>query len=155
MKRKYPDLRPQSILVVGLSLMLLSSGCSANQSEAKNATNKEVIGVEKKPTTIPIAEMTTMSKQQQILLARQDLASRLELKLDDVSLSGATPVRWRSGALGCPKPGMQYTEALVSGVLIMLRVGNTAYRYHAIPTGEPFHCPDSQAEAPYMNTSDT
>ena len=99
--------------------------------------------------------MKILTKQEQILWARQDLADRLELKMDDVTLSGATPVRWRSGALGCPQPGMQYTQALVSGVLIMLRVGNTAYRYHGIPSGEPFYCTDNRAEPYYTNSGDT
>jgi hypothetical protein len=95
-----------------------------------------------------------MSRQEQVLFARQDLASRLSIGIDEVSLSGAAPVLWRSNALGCPKSGMEYPLMLVKGVLIMLRVEHTPYRYHSIPTGEPFYCPDDQAEAPYTNSSD-
>lgn len=103
---------------------------------------------------ISIDKAQKLNKQKQIIVARKDLAKRLDLDLDEVQLSGMTPVTWRSGALGCPQPNKQYTQALVPGVLIMLRVGNTPYRYHAIPSGEPFYCPDSMAESPYMNSSD-
>ena len=153
MNKLTQNLSPKTNLAASITLILLSGGCSANQVETKSVS-KALVKVKGEPTTIPMAEMKRMNKQQQILLARQDLAKRLGLKLDGVALSGATPVRWRSGALGCPKPDMQYTQALVPGVLIMLRVGNTPYRYHAISQGEPFHCPDNQAEGPYVNSSD-
>jgi len=95
-----------------------------------------------------------MNKQEQELFSREDLASRLNIPLEQTSISGAIQVTWRSGALGCPKPGMNYTDALVPGVLIMVKVGNVPYRYHASPGGKPFHCPDSMAESQYLNSSD-
>ena len=67
MNKKYQNLRPKSILVVSISLALLSSGCSANQAESKSAAKKEAVSVKNKPTTIPMAEMKRMTKQQQIL----------------------------------------------------------------------------------------
>jgi len=154
MNKKHSSFSLKTMLTASISLILLSGGCSTNQVETKSV-NKKPVMVKGAPLAIPIAEMKKMNKQQQILSARQGLASRLKLKLDEVALSGVTPVMWRSGALGCPKAGMQYTQALVRGVLIMLRVGNAAYRYHATPAGEPFYCPDTQAESPYMNSSDT
>ena len=70
------------------------------------------------------------------------------MELEAIKISGATPVNWRSGALGCPKPGMSYTEALVAGIWINLRVDNTVYRYHAAANGQPLYCPDDRAEPP-------
>ena len=145
-----------------LSLALLAGSCSAEQADGDNKRSKlsaeqnqpTLAPLQRTKAPIPIGEMKTMKADEQALFARQDLAQRLGLELDDVSISGSTPVIWRSGALGCPKPGEQYTQALVKGQLLMLRVGNTAYRYHAIPTGEPFYCPDSQAEPPYTNSGD-
>ena len=160
---KYRYFYPKTSIVASLALTMLAGSCSASQTDTTKDRKQQLQAVETQSTIepmqltdapTPIREMKKMTKQEQILHSRQDLAKRLELELDEVSLSGATPVRWRSGAMGCPKPGMEYTQALLKGVLIMLRVGNTAYRYHAIPAGEPFYCPDSQAEAPYINSSD-
>lgn len=89
-----------------------------------------------------------MDMKTQIELSRKDLARRLGVEQDSVTLSGSKPVNWGSGALGCPEPGMNYTQALVPGILIFLRVGNDVYGYHAIPGGKPFYCPRERAEKP-------
>jgi hypothetical protein len=98
----------------------------------------------------PAAEVAprAMSLQQQIAFSRMDLAGRLDVAPDEVTLSGATPVTWRSGALGCPEPGMQYTQAEAPGIWIMLRAAGSVHRYHAARNGKPFHCPGERAEPP-------
>lgn len=109
------------------------------------------------PAAAPVARDTAgpaaslprkLSVQEQIALGRVDLARRLGLEAEAVTLSGATPVNWRSGALGCPEPGMSYTEALVPGTWIIFKVGETVHRYHAALNSEPFYCPDDRAEPP-------
>jgi len=94
------------------------------------------------------AVLNKMSPKEQINFSKQDLASRLGLEVDAIKVSGAAPVNWRSGALGCPKPGVSYIDVLVPGIRIIFRVGNEIYRYHAIPNGQPFYCPNDRAESP-------
>lgn len=154
-------------LVVSLVMVLLLGSCAAGQNDP--SADPSIGGKPKltvapnQPTELPVTEADRpapikealkMSKQQQALHARRDLAKRLQLEIDAVKLSGVTPVMWRSGALGCPKPDTEYTQVLVPGVLIMLRVANTAYRYHGASVGEPFYCSDDRAKAPYINSSD-
>lgn len=91
---------------------------------------------------------TAMTLDQQIVFARQELADRLGVSLDSITISGARNVNWSSGALGCPKPGMSYTEALVPGVLIFLDSGGKTYGYHARKENKPFYCPTKQAAIP-------
>lgn len=38
-------------------------------------------------------------------------------------------VTWPNGALGCPKPGMSYTQALVDGMRVVVTVDGTTYDY--------------------------
>ncbi|WP_239453288.1 MULTISPECIES: hypothetical protein [Microbacterium] len=38
-------------------------------------------------------------------------------------------VTWRNGALGCPQPGMSYTQALVDGMRVVVVVDGTEYDY--------------------------
>ena len=59
-------------------------------------------------------------------------------------------VTWRDGSLGCPKPGMMYTQALVEGALIVLRLEGREYSYHSGAGKPPFYCenPVSPASGP-------
>ena len=95
-----------------------------------------------------------MNLNGQIIFAKKDLAQRLDVPLDWVVLSGARPVTWRSGALGCPEPGMNYTEALVPGSVIYLQVDNMIHAYHAKIAGEPFYCPRERVEQPVLGESE-
>lgn len=136
----------KTTLAISLALALVAcNGNSSTLSDGSSAENQN------KPQGQGRATATKkMNTNEQVAFSREDLAVRLDVDMDTISLSGATSVTWRSGALGCPKPGASYTEALVPGIWIMLRVGNKAYRYHAIPGGQPFYCPDERAEPPVV-----
>ena len=131
-------------MAIGLAMALPACNGATQQQE----TNSNAGAVEVVQDTTQTSTKKKMSAKEQLAFSQEDLAARLDVELDTVSISGATPVTWRSGALGCPEPGMNYTQALVPGIWIMLRVSNTPYRYHAIPGGQPFYCPDDRAEPP-------
>ena len=40
-------------------------------------------------------------------------------------------VTWRDGSIGCPEPGMNYTQALVPGIRVVLELDGRRYEYHA------------------------
>ena len=89
-----------------------------------------------------------MNLKGQIEYSKKDLAKRLNVPPESVALSAARQVTWRSGALGCPEPGMNYTEALVPGSVIYLQVDNEMHAYHAKFAGKPFYCPRERVESP-------
>ena len=41
----------------------------------------------------------------------------------------AENVTWPDGAIGCPQPGMMYTQVQVDGAEIILQVDGLSYRY--------------------------
>ncbi|GAA5094067.1 hypothetical protein GCM10025760_24950 [Microbacterium yannicii] len=55
-------------------------------------------------------------------------------------LVSAHAVTWRNGALGCPQPGMSYTQALVDGMRVVVSVDGTAYDYHFGTSDTPRLC---------------
>lgn len=63
-------------------------------------------------------------------LAIADLASRLDIPAADITVTLAEHVVWPDGSLGCPQPGMVYTQVLVDGSRAILQVGQTSYSYH-------------------------
>lgn len=98
---------------------------------------------------------TPMNLSEQIQFSKRDLARNRSIELNSIAVTGARQVNWRSGALGCPQPGMNYTQALVPGVLIHLKVDKEIIAYHAMKDGKPFYCPWDRAEAPvYDKDSD-
>ena len=83
--------------------------------------------------------------------ARQDAASRTGLSPDAIKLLSAERVTWSDGSLGCPSPGMMYTQALVPGFRVMLDAGGQVLDYHAGASGHPVLCPAGRAVEPRVD----
>ena len=79
-------------------------------------------------------------RSQQLTEAIQDLAGRLDIQSDDIRVIVEKNVTWRDGSLGCPKKGMMYTQALIEGTLIVLRVEGRDYQYHSGQGRASFYC---------------
>ena len=77
---------------------------------------------------------------QQTTEAVQDLSGRLGIPSGEVQAVSEKRVTWRDGSLGCPKEGMMYTQALIEGTLIVLRVEGRDYQYHSGQGRAPFYC---------------
>ena len=48
-----------------------------------------------------------------------------------ITVVSTDEVTWRDGSIGCPEPGMNYTQALVPGVRVVLELDGVRYEYHA------------------------
>ena len=92
------------------------------------------------PTTSPSPNPLDSTENKLVVYAKEDLAQRLGIPLDKIELVSMQEVTWRDGSLGCPQPGMQYTQALVNGTLIILSVDDQRYQYHSGKRGMPFLC---------------
>lgn len=74
-------------------------------------------------------------------LATRDLAARLGVAIDDITVQTAETVTWPDAALGCPQPDMRYAQVPQDGARVVLRVHDLLYRYHTGgPRTEPFLC---------------
>jgi len=80
-----------------------------------------------------------------VVFAVSDLAGRLDQSSDAIDVLDAREVTWRDGSVGCPTHGMAYTHALVPGFLVVLRSGDSSYRYHSAGDLMPFLCETPQA----------
>jgi hypothetical protein len=91
-----------------------------------------------------------MDVDRQLSIAEDDLIQRIGVDEDAIEVEAVRHVHWGSGAAGCPTPGMNYTMAIVPGVLILLRADGKVYRYHAGRNTTPSFCPADRAEAPVL-----
>lgn len=63
-------------------------------------------------------------------LAIETLAGEISAAPDTISVIHVSAINWPNSALGCPKPGMVYTQALVPGHVVLLKQGTSEYRVH-------------------------
>jgi hypothetical protein len=68
-----------------------------------------------------------------------DLASR-GVSTDGLEVVTARAVTWPSGALGCPKPGMAYTQMVTEGYQVVVHVGGRTYDYRYGMSSTPRLC---------------
>lgn len=95
-----------------------------------------------------VSQSQKMSLEKQIRHCQKDLASTLQIDPALITTVSIEPVTWRSGAIGCPSPGEQYTQALVPGTRIVLEANGTRYNYHAGANSIPFYCPRPKNKKP-------
>ena len=77
-----------------------------------------------------------------------DAATRSGLGRDEIRLLSAEAVTWGDGSLGCPEPGMMYTQALVPGYRVRLEAGGRVLDYHSSTRGPPMPCPPGRSQEP-------
>ncbi|MFO8080584.1 MAG: hypothetical protein R6V07_09780 [Armatimonadota bacterium] len=63
--------------------------------------------------------------------AVNDLAYRLNLQADEITVADVEQVEWPNGSLGLPEPGMMYTMMLVPGERIHLQAKGRTFEYRA------------------------
>jgi hypothetical protein len=83
---------------------------------------------------------TDVLEQDNVQAAVADLAKRESADEADVTVAGYHSVTWRDGSIGCPKPGMMYTQALVPGHLLVLKLEDQLYSYHSGGDGKFAYC---------------
>ena len=82
------------------------------------------------PTPEPTSEINEATMKAMSELARQKLAEELEISVDQIQVVSADPTYWSDTSLGCPQPGMTYSQIVTPGYRVTLVVGNTLYTYH-------------------------
>ena len=82
--------------------------------------------------------------------AKADLANRLAVSTNEISLIEATSVTWPDSSLGCPQEGMVYTQVLTPGYLILLEHGGTTFEYHASSGDTIVTCENPSPPVPGM-----
>jgi len=92
------------------------------------------------PTSPTIPTPISAGLQGLIAQAKEDLAFRLSIPIEEIDLVELSAVVWPDGALGCPEPGVAYTQVQQEGLLIRLRAGKQIYPYHSGGGKPPFLC---------------
>ena len=134
-----------------LACVLNLVACSATEPENAPVTGQSGISME---TTIPDSTLPDRNGLDGVIdAAKRDLSQRLGIEPGAISITEARAVTWRSSAAGCPRPGMNYAQALVPGHLVVLAAGQRTYAFHSAGDALPFFCPPENREPPIDSPS--
>jgi hypothetical protein len=75
-----------------------------------------------------------------VAAALADASERLGVDAGELVVETAEAVTWPDGSIGCPEPGMGYTQALVEGHRIVISHDGSELAYHQGGDDEPFLC---------------
>lgn len=70
----------------------------------------------------------------------KDLAERSGAAVENIAVIQAQSTVWNDGSMGCPQPGVLYTQALVNGYWVLLEVDGKQYDYRAGKSGTFILC---------------
>jgi anti-sigma factor RsiW len=122
----------RSCVLLALSLV----GCAATGSETPM-------------TSVPRTPTTQRPAHERVVdAARADAARRSGLPAAQLAVVALESVTWADGSLGCPRPDMAYTQALVPGYRVRLQVGTEVWDYHASERGGVVLCPPGRSKEP-------
>jgi hypothetical protein len=86
--------------------------------------------------------------------AIDDLVERTGADRAAVEVVSVDEVDWPDGSIGCPQPGMVYTQAIVNGTRIVLRYDGLSYDYHQGGSRSVFYCPPQYVQSAAGDTRD-
>lgn len=138
------------LAIVAATLALLLAACAAGTGEPDETdpspTDDGRPDLETPDVTMPGDDdgMNGQISQQMLDELLQFASDETGVPVDEISVVTAESVTWSDGSLGCPEPGMGYTQALVPGYRVVLDVAGEEIHYHAGSDGEFFACDDPQ-----------
>ncbi len=66
-----------------------------------------------------------------VAMARADMVKRFNFQEGAISVVKVEEREWPDSSLGCPQPGMMYSQVVTPGYLIVLSADGKQYEYHA------------------------
>ncbi len=83
----------------------------------------------------------------------KEIAGSAGVGRDQIAIERAQSVVWSDGSLGCPEPGMAYTQALVKGYWVVVEAAAKKYDFR-VGTGGNFRlCPPGQGKPPSQSAA--
>ncbi len=110
-----------------------------DSSSQEVATPDRINGMSNTPERVPPTEMlpsVTGEVPDELLgTIAADLMKRTGVAPDRILVIQAQAITYNDGSLGCPQPGILYTQALVNGYWVVLEVDGVKYDYRASGSG--------------------
>jgi hypothetical protein len=136
-------MRMTALLMLAVTAVVACGAGSEPPSAEQTTTASTAPTSTESETTMPANDQDQLPI---VAPALDDLAGRLGVTPEDIEVVAAEEVTWPDGSLGCPEPGMSYTQALVEGSKVALRFEDRVWVYHAGDDNQPFLCPSEDKD---------
>ena len=83
----------------------------------------------------------------------KEAAALAKLDREQLVIVRAESVVWNDGSLGCPEPGMMYTQMLVNGYWVVIEAAGKTYDYRVGSGGGFRLCPPGQGHPPSQESA--
>lgn len=146
MKLKQPLARPMQAslaaraVAAAAALMLATGACTPRADVPDEAASPEPAPPASEAVPAAVTGEVPAELLESIL---EDLVRAEGLQRADIEVERAESVIWPDGALGCPEPGIMYTQAQVPGYWVVLNAGDRQYDYRASAKGQFRRCKGS------------
>lgn len=98
--------------------------------------------------TLELPDLSGEVPAELLLSMLQQVSEATGVALPELVVEEAQAVTWSDGSIGCPEPGMMYTQALVDGYRVVIRAAAETYDFHASQTGHFVLCPPERSRPP-------
>lgn len=104
-------------------------------------------------TPTPMSTQPTSGTESQVpepmlVLVLEAAAKLASVPRGQLVVVRAEAVVWNDGSLGCPEPGMEYTQALVNGYWVVIEAAGHTYDFRAGRDGKFHLCPEGRGRPP-------
>ncbi len=128
-----------------IAALLLLSACSAGTPGATPSNHASRFqSAEPMPSVSTPSGVPTTLSDVRLAAIRADLTKR-GVASDQVRVVSAQSVTFNDGSLGCPAPGVQYTQAQVEGTRVVVEAAGTQYDYRFGTSDTPHLCQNGPA----------
>ena len=127
----------RTVVALGCALVLSACGAADEGDAVSDGSGATPPDGAVEATFVSLDALTD-----EVEAAIADASERFGVPEAEVAVAGALDVVWADGSLGCPEPGIVYTQALVDGYLLTLEVDGRRVAYHGEDGGTPFLCED-------------
>jgi len=133
-------------LPAGPAFSPLSPLATPTSAEASPSTavSEQPLPTPKPETAAPGATPAPQPDNRDLALA--DLAARLSVAPDAITVKAVESIDWPDASLGCPQPGMMYAQVITPGYRIVLEVDGKSYEYHADTQRHVVYCESKGAQ---------
>ena len=154
MNRPTNATRPLAASVLAAILFAACTGGTASApsaSAAAVAVSPAASAVSVRPSASPVGQQVPLAASAApvtgevpadvMARVRSELAAKVgQAAAATATVELAQAVTWPDGSLGCPQPGMMYTQMVVPGYQLVLAVDGTKYDYRIGQGGTPSLC---------------
>jgi hypothetical protein len=77
-----------------------------------------------------------------------EVAKLVNVPREQLVIVRAEAVLWNDGSLGCPEPGIEYTQALINGYWVVIKAAGQTYDFRVGGGGSFRLCPQGRGHPP-------